>query len=458
MKARMKLGPDMIVLLLVILTNWSSVLSQETPLTMALTGDAIITRKLSVYQEAEFLKMVELIRSADVAFTNLEVHFHDYEPFPMHQSGGTYMRADPGLAKELVWAGFDMVARANNHTGDYGPLGMRLTTKYVAEAGLVQAGVGESLAEAREAKFLETANGRVALVSCASTFPDHSRAGKSRDDIPARPGLNPLRYSRTYVVTNEQFESLKKIREDLGMARSGEDKIEDELQFFGRRFVVGDSLGIKTEPNQKDLEEISAVVSNASRLADYTIVTIHAHESDRKRSVPAQFLIPFARAMIDAGADVFVGHGPHVLRGIEIYKGKPIFYSLGDFMFQNETLLRLPHENYERYKLDPEAHVADFNDARYDYDKKGFPANREIWEAVIAVPAWRGETLVELKLYPISLGFGKGRTVRGRPMFADRDLSKKIIADLQSRSEPSGTVIDFADGIGIVRLSQMTSK
>ena len=55
--------------------------------------------------------------------------------------------------------------------------------------------------------------------------------------------------------------------------------------------------------------------------------------------------------MVDAGADMFVGHGPHVLRGVEIYKGKPILYSLGDFIFQNETLLRLPSENYETYDL-----------------------------------------------------------------------------------------------------------
>ena len=65
---------------------------------MALTGDCIITRKLSVYDEPEFLKMIDLIRSADVAFTNLEMLFHDYEPYPMHQSGGTYMRADHSLA------------------------------------------------------------------------------------------------------------------------------------------------------------------------------------------------------------------------------------------------------------------------------------------------------------------------------------------------------------------------
>lgn len=423
--------------------------SQGDTFTMALTGDCIITRKLSVYQEAEFLEMIALIRSADVAFTNLEMLFHDYESYPMHQSGGTYMRAEPSLAKELSWAGFDMVSRANNHTGDYGVPAMRLTTKYVGEAGLIQAGVGESLPEAREAKFLETAKGRVSLVSCASSFPDHSRAGKTRGDIPARPGLNPIRYSTTVVVTKEHFETLRLIAKDLGM-RVSED--EERLSLFGHRFIVGDRCEIRTEPNKEDLEDITAVVKNASRLADYTLVTFHSHESDKERSVPAQFLIAFSRAMIDAGADVCVGHGPHVLRGIEIYKGKPIMYSLGDFMFQNETLLRLPYENYERYKLGSDAHVADFNDARYDFDKRGFPSRPEIWESVIAAPSWRGGQLVSLKLYPISLGHGKPHTVRGRPLFADRGLSKKIVEDLKELSKPFGTTIEFENGIGVVKI------
>ena len=69
--------------------------SADEPFTMALTGDSIITRKLSVYDEPEFLNMIELIRGADVGFTNLEILFHDYEPYPMAESGGTWMRADP---------------------------------------------------------------------------------------------------------------------------------------------------------------------------------------------------------------------------------------------------------------------------------------------------------------------------------------------------------------------------
>jgi poly-gamma-glutamate synthesis protein (capsule biosynthesis protein) len=420
--------------------------------TFALTGDSIITRRLAVHDEPAFTRVIELIRSADVAFTNLEMLFHDYEPYPMNESGGTYMRAEPALVKDLVWAGFDMVSRANNHSGDYGVLGMNLTTKYVAEAGLVQAGVGQSLAEAREAKFLETAKGRVALISVASTFPDHSRAGRTRGDMPARPGLSPLRFTTTTTVSPERLATLRQIAGEVNgrpVVATG-----DTFTFFGRRFTAGPAPGVRTEPDPEDLAEIAAVVKSASGLADHTIVTIHAHEGGRERTLPADFLVAFARAMVDAGADMFVGHGPHVLRGIEIYKGKPILYSLGDFIFQNETLLRLPSENYEPYDLGASAHVNDFNDARYNFDKSGFPADRMIWEAVVAVPRFRSDSLIELALHPITLGFGQPRSVRGRPLFAEGELGQKILGDLVTLSKAMGTKIAIRNGIGYVELGR----
>ncbi|MEM1189726.1 MAG: CapA family protein [Pseudomonadota bacterium] len=426
--------------------------------TMALTGDSIITRKLSVYDEPEYLQMIELIRSADVAFTNLEVLFHDYEPYPMAVSGGTWMRADPALAAELSWAGFDLLARANNHTGDYGVEGMRITTRHVNEAGLLGAGVGESLAEAREAKFLETSKARIALISVASSFAKHMGAGPSRDDIPARPGLNPLRYNTTYEVEAEEFERLKSLGASLGQFTNQDGKPRgldsdkpDEMELFGRDFRLAPSNRVRTEADEKDVEAITAVVRNAKRVADFVIVTIHAHEG-QKRSEPAEFLPVFARAMVDAGADVFVGHGPHALRGIEIYAGKPIMYSLGDFIFQNETLLRLPYDNYARYDLGENAHLADFNDKRYKNDSSGFPANPEIWESVVAVPVFENQELVQLALHPITLGFGLPRQVRGRPMFAEGDLGAKIINDLKERSAPFGTRIVARGGVGYVEL------
>src|SRR5262245_25767393 len=106
--------------------------AQSPEITFALTGDSIITRRLSIYTEPAFTRIIDLVRGADVAFTNLEMLFHDYEPYAMNESGGTYMRADPALVRELTWAGIDLVARANNHAGDYGVLGMNLTTKHVA--------------------------------------------------------------------------------------------------------------------------------------------------------------------------------------------------------------------------------------------------------------------------------------------------------------------------------------
>jgi poly-gamma-glutamate capsule biosynthesis protein CapA/YwtB (metallophosphatase superfamily) len=434
---------------------------QPAELTFALTGDSIITRKLSVYAEPAFTRVIDLVRGADVAFTNLEMLFHDYEPYAMNESGGTYMRAEPALIKELVWAGFDMVARANNHAGDYGVLGMNLTTKYVAEAGLVQAGVGQSLAEAREAKFLETPKGRVALISVASTFTDHSRAGATRGDMPARPGLNPLRFSTITTVTPERMAVLREMANEInGRPRETPPPaaMGEAFSFFGRRFTTGATPGIRTEPNADDLAEIAAVVRSASGLADYTIVTIHSHEGGRDRLVPADFLVTFAHAMVDAGADLFVGHGPHVLRGIELYKGKPLLYSLGDFIFENETLLRLPSDNYATYDLDASAHVNDFNDARYDHDKSGFPADRLIWEAVVAVPRFRGEELVELALHPITLGFGKARSVRGRPQFADGELGQKILGDVAKLSGAMGTKITIRNGIGYVNVSSTSSQ
>ncbi len=223
--------------------------------------------------------------------------------------------------------------------------------------------------------------------------------------------------------------------------------------------MAGEKPEVRTEPNAEDVAEIAAVVKNASRLADYTLVTIHAHEGiPQDRAVPAQFLVSFAHAMVDAGADLFVGHGPHVLRGVEMYKGKPIMYSLGDFIFQNETVLRLPSENYEPYKLGADAGVSDFNDSRYDNDRSGFPADREIWEAVVATPTWRDKRLIELALHPISLGYGKGRIDRGRPMLADVATGKKILDDLINRSAPFKTRIIVRDGVGYVELGQTSNE
>lgn len=415
--------------------------------TLALTGDSIIMQRLSPFTEPEYTGLMNLVRGADAAFTNLETLFHDYEAPPAHESGGTWMRTDPPILKELVWAGFDLVSRANNHAGDFGPLASQITSRYVREAGLVEAGVGNSLAEAREAKFLETPRARIALVSAASTFTPSSRAGNTRGDMPARPGLSPLRFTTTYIVTPDRLADLKRVASEL----SGQPPAAgDTLNFGGRRYISGATPGQRTEPNRQDLDEIARVVRNAASLADIVIVSLHCHEGGVNRSVPADFIPVFARAMVDAGADVFVGHGPHVLRGVEIYKGKPILYSLSNFIFQNETLLRMPADSYEQYDLGASAQPADYLDARYDKDRRSFPADPEYWDSVLATTKWEGSKFVELQLHPITLGYKASRADRGRPKLASGADAARILDVMTARSKPFGTTVVVKNGVGVV--------
>ena len=445
MKNRFAIG---VVLLGVAMAGQAPAVGQSKgPVTLALTGDSIITQRISPFKEPEFTGVMDLVRGADAAFTNLETLFHDYEAPPAHESGGTWMRTDPPILKDLVWAGFDLVSRANNHAGDFGALGAQITSRYVREAGLVEAGLGNSLREAREAKFLETPRGRIALISAASTFTPSSRAGNTRGDMPARPGLSPLRFTTTYIVTPERLADLKRVAAELSgqAAPAG-----DTLNFGGRRYVSGPVPGQRTEPNKQDLDEIARVVRSAATLSDLVIVSLHCHEGGVNRSVPADFIPIFARAMIDAGADVFVGHGPHVLRGVEIYKGKPILYSLANFIFQNETLLRMPADSYEEYSLGDAAQAADYLDARYDKDRRSFPADREYWDSVVATTKWEGRKLVELQLHPITLGYQTSRADRGRPKLASGADAARILEMMTTRSKALGATVVVKNGVGII--------
>ncbi len=97
----------------------------------------------------------------------------------------------------------------------------------------------------------------------------------------------------------------------------GEPPKEGTLNWAGAKYVVGKDIGMTTKANKRDLDELVAEVRNARQQADWVMVSIHAHEpaSPDERGKPAQFTVEFAHAMIDAGADMLVAHGPHILRG-----------------------------------------------------------------------------------------------------------------------------------------------
>ncbi len=135
-------------------------------------------------------------------------------------------------------------------------------------------------------------------------------------------------------------------------------------------------------------------------------------------SEPSDFARAFARAAIDAGADIFVGHGSHTPLGIEFYKGKPIFYSVGNLIMQNETLPFFPAVAYERFGLGNDATPADFLDARTGNGKKGHVAHAEFWQNFAATCHYRGGKLAEIRIHPVDQGFGRPRGQRGRPVLA----------------------------------------
>ncbi|MBI4539923.1 MAG: CapA family protein [Gemmatimonadetes bacterium] len=431
-------------------------------ITMALTGDAIISRQLSAYAEPPFLRMIEIIRNADVGFTNLEILLHNYEDDVIPSIGylpraaGTYMRASPDLARELAWAGFNIVARANNHAVDFGIGGIRATDRALDAAGLVHAGTGDNLALARSPGYLETAGGRVAFISAASSFPDFGAAGPQRPDLRGRPGLNPIRYETTYVLPGPYFEQLGSVASVLGSEGSGGGR--EQLRFIGQTFVRGNEARTLRTLNEVDLEEILASVRDAKRQANWVIVTVHSHERGATREEPADFLIEFAHAVIDAGADVFAGHGPHLLKGVEIYRGRPIFYSLGNFMMQNETVRFQAGDNYRTLGLPPTALPSDFYDERERTMGGGWPTDPTYWESAVAVVEFRAGELRDVRLHPITMGFGLQRPQRGRAMLANPELSRKIIHHLAELSRPFDTQIEFEDGVGRVILSGSSSS
>lgn len=426
----------------------------EENLTLTATGDSLVTRKFSIYSENNFLSVIKLLRDGDITFTNLETLIHEYEGYAAAESGGTWMASPPYIANELKWAGINVVSRANNHAMDYSATGMRTTSRFLDKAGIAHAGVGESLSEARLPKYIETRGGRVGLISVSSTFPSHALAGKGKDGIPSRPGLNGLRHTTVNNINSTTAEKLIKIASSLGLkVRNVSDS---EFILFGNRFFISDENKNYEKMNKNDFIANLKSVNDAKRQADLVFVSLHAHESKKDREVPADFIQEFSQACIDEGADAIIGHGPEVLRGIEIYEGKPIFYSLGCFFLQNETVNRHPSDLYEKYGLSFQATPADLHDIREEKSflngSKWFTKESIWWEGLIAKCIFSNGQVEEIRLYPISLGFGETRSKRGRPVIADPTEGEKIINRVKNLSRPFNTDIDLIDGVGFVKI------
>ncbi len=426
------------------------------------TGDALITRRIPAIQDPSYTQLVDMIKGCDVAFTNMEMVLTDYRGTPVVESGGMNLSASPGVARDLQHMGFNLTAFANNHTLNYGIDGCLATIDALKEMDFVCAGAGRTLTEARLPAFLETSGGRVGLVGCASSFAKGQQAGAQRDDAPGRPGLNPQRYETLFVVDQAHMDAIKRIAEKTGAEKERQfgfwmgfqkpPEREGQFDFAGRSFIVGDEFGVRTEAHKKDLEGNAKSTAQATLMDDLTLVSIHAHENGEERWIPADFIVEFAHACVDAGADMVVGHGPHLLRGIEIYKGKPIFYSVGNFIFQYEYLQRLPADDYESLSADRDMSAPEvFKQISAD-DTRSFPADRLYWETVLPIVTFEDRQLRSVELHPVSLGHGRAWPDRGFPMLADAGLGSEILDWMTQLSKPFGTEISVTDGVGRIAI------
>jgi poly-gamma-glutamate synthesis protein (capsule biosynthesis protein) len=428
-------------------------------ITFAFTGDAMPTRRVSVHAEPEFLAVAELLRGADVSIANSETLYHEFEGYPVADSGlyGTYVATHPGVIDDLRWLGIDMVSTANNHCVDYGELGLLANMDNLDRHGMPYAGTGRSLTEAARPRYLPTARGTVAMVAVTLTMPpgDHL-AGEARGAVKARPGANVLRHTVSHEVPPEAFQSLLDLGAGLGPGRHFR-RDGDTVTFLGRTFTRGTGHRTVQQVNPFDLELNLRWIAEARQLADWVVVSVHCHEAGATREDPPDFAVEFAHRAIDAGGDVVFGHGPHLDRGIEVYQGKPILYALGNFIIQNETIPQQPWDFTQRFGLPPTATTGDAYRVRDSRSTGGLAQDPVGLQSAVATVEFRGGALAEIRLHPLDLGLGTPQRRRaGRPLLAAGETARAIVERFARLSATYGTKVELVSEpgpLGVIRIA-----
>jgi poly-gamma-glutamate capsule biosynthesis protein CapA/YwtB (metallophosphatase superfamily) len=443
--------------------------SESGNIAITLTGDSMITRGMQAFQEPQFLALLDLFHESDITVSNLEMLFHHYEMSWHYKGAASFQVCDPRYLPDLKWMGMDVVTTATNHAFDYGEEGFLTTLSHCDDAGLLQAGGGRHLDESRAPAYLDTNGGRVAVMATTSTFSEESRSGPGRADFPGKPGVSTLRHEIIHQVPAEFLGTLREAKGALGydakeQSMRRQKGLEPEanaadVRFLGGRFEAANEFAVKTACNKEDLESIARWMRGAKKQADWLVFAMHCHESGASEEwygqtsmQPPDFQIECAHFSIDNGADAFVSHGTHYLRGIEIYKGKPIFYSLGNFIFQNETVEWVPHAAYEGFGQGADDTPGDWGWGRSKGGKHGHSANPVFYRSVVPQCRYEGGALKEVCLYPVDLGFGRPIGQRGRPVLAEGEVANEVLSWLQRVSKPFGTEIEIEGNKGMIRL------
>lgn len=428
--------------------------------TFIAAGDCFITRRLPEDGYAGFDKLQTLIKSHDVRFLNLESTFHNCEGYPAAESGGTWAMSDPRTLDDIKKMGFNLFNTANNHTGDFGEGGILATIRHLKERDMVFAGTGKDLGEASKPCYLETRHNRVALISCSAGNRKAPWAGDQTRNLPGRPGLNPVGIQEVYHLDKAHFEMVKELAKVSTVNREAEKSIrngygipfpEDVMPLGSARFKLDEKCFVESFPAEKDMVRIEAEIREARLQADTVLVTIHSHYIDSYDNTKApQFLEIFCRRCIDAGANVVIGHGPHELQGVEIYNGGLIMYSIGNFLFETETVEFQPWDAYHNRGMDViHTKVGAYMSDRSKNDTVGYNVQWPIWNSILFGWTMEDGKITQVQLYPIELGMEKCRSQKGVPVL---NGSEKTLAYLEEISAKYGTKVRIENGVGYIDL------
>lgn len=357
--------------------------------TIAMVGDIFIQEPLP-----ELAGVASLLHEADIAFGNLEA--------PVTMRGAPVekwinMRMPPELLADAQNLGFDIVTLANNHMLDFGEVGLRDTFAHLRNAGLAFVGAGEDLDAAWRAETLTVGGLRVAFLGAASTLGTQSAATRER------PGVAPIHASEAY-----------------------------NIDFAGSMEQPGSAPYVFTRAWQEDIDRAVLAIERARQEADFVVLAMHwgvpPFWRSRFQDGLADYQIEAGHKLIEAGADVIVGHHPHSLQAVEVYKGKPIFYSLGNFVF---------HHN-----RGPVSHTPISRNAPYAISVNR--RNREWSETVIVLADVAANGDAQYRLAPALLDEA------GNPQMLMGEAARSVIARLAALSPNAG--IRCRDGIGYLQL------
>lgn len=271
-------------------------------LRIALVGQALIHEDLRRVAPLAVQQAKSYLEGADVRFTNLETGVVPAD-MVIEPRAESVVRTGPEVLEALKDMGFNMLAMSNNHAWDFGANGLLAAITEVSRYGFAHAGTGADADAAAAPGYLDTAAGRVALVGMAS--------GASQLESPStwagvgRPGVNYLDVRGDGTLNPEQKARI------LGAVREAARRAPFVIA-YQHSHIWGDATGIEAPPSR---------------------------QTKVKRFDTPAWMVAWAHELIDAGASLYVAHGNPALHGVEIYKGRPILYGLGNYIFNSEQPL-----------------------------------------------------------------------------------------------------------------------